>query len=74
MVRYIDPAGPAAMANIRLGDIIVKVNATPINNVRELIEVISNTKPGTVLNLTVKRGEQYLIAPVTLAEDRPNID
>lgn len=74
MVRYIDPAGPAAMANIQLGDIIVKVNNIQINNVRELIEVISSTRPGTVLNLTVKRGNQYLIAPVTLAEDRPNID
>lgn len=74
MVRYIDPAGPAAMSDIQLGDIIVKVDERDINNVRELIEIISGTRPGTVLNLTIKRGNRLVVTPVTLAEDRPNID
>lgn len=74
LVSYIDPFGPAAIANIKEGDIIIRVDNTKINNVRELIDVITNTSPGTVLNITVKRGTKEIVYPVTLAEDRPNID
>ena len=74
LVRYIDPLGPAAQANIQVGDIVKKVNDKPINNVRELIDIISNTTPGTVLNLTLDRSGQTILSPVVLAEDRPNVD
>ena len=74
LVRYVDPLGPAAIANIREGDIITKVNERDIHNVRELIDMISSTPPGTILNITVTRNARALVIPVTLAEDRPNID
>lgn len=74
LVRYIDPLGPAAQANIKVGDIVKKVNDKAINNVRELIDIISNTTPGTILTLTLERAGQSISTPVTLAEDRPNVD
>lgn len=74
LVRYVDPLGPAAIANIQEGDIIVQVDQKRIHNVRELIDVISNTQPGTVLQVTVQRGERLFVHSVTLAEDRPNIN
>lgn len=74
LVRYIDPHGPAAQANIMVGDIVKQVDNKPINNVRELIDIISNTMPGTVLNLTLDRSGKTVLAPVTLDEDRPNVD
>lgn len=74
LVRYIDPLGPAAIADIREGDIIVQVDDKPIHNVRELIDIISSTSPGTILNITVLRQGKNVVCPVTLAEDRPNID
>lgn len=73
-VRYIDPLGPAAATPMREGDIIIKAGKQDINNVRELIDVISSTKPGSVINLTVKRGNKRMEFPVTISEDRPNID
>ncbi|HIX56837.1 MAG TPA: trypsin-like peptidase domain-containing protein [Candidatus Anaerobiospirillum pullistercoris] len=74
LVRYVDPLGPAAIAHIQEGDIIVQVDQKRIHNVRELIDVISSTSPGTELNITVERQGRRYIYPVTLAEDRPNID
>lgn len=74
LVRYVDPLGPAAIANIKEGDLIVQVDDKPIHNVRELIDVISSTAPGTVLQITVERMGRRFVYPVTLAEDRPNID
>lgn len=73
-VRYIDPEGPAALADIELGDIIRKVDNKTISNVRELIDIISRTTPGTVLNLTIERQGQLRVSPVTLAEDKPNVE
>lgn len=73
-VRYIDPLGPAATTPMQIGDIIIKADKKEIHNVRELIDVISSTNPGSVIKLTVKRGEQRLVFPVTISEDRPNVD
>lgn len=74
LVRYIDPLGPAAFSNIRIGDIVVAVDGKEIVNVRALIDVISKTKPGTQLVLTVDRNGRRIDAPVTVAEDRPYVN
>ncbi len=74
LVRFIDPLGPAAFSDIRVGDVVVAVNGTEIANVRALIDIISNTAPGTELVLTVERNGRRIDAPVTVAEDRPYID
>ncbi len=73
-VGYIDPQGPAANSNLRLGDVIIGVDDKQIANLRNLIDIISSNKPGTVLNFSVKRGSQTLEIPITLAEDRASID
>lgn len=72
-VGYVDPLGPAS-TKIHEGDVIVKVDTTDINNVRELIDIISHSRPGTVLNITVIRDHQTLQFPIVLAEDNPSLD
>lgn len=72
-VGYVDPLGPAA-GYIQKGDIIVMVNTTEINNVRELIDLVSNSQPGTILKFTVIRNRQTLQFPIILTEDNPGID
>lgn len=72
-VGYVDPVGPAA-GFIEVGDVIVKVNTTDIKNVRELIDIISNSQPGTVLDITVMRNNQPLQFSIVLAEDNPSLD
>lgn len=72
-VGYVDPLGPAA-GRIFKGDIIVKVDNLTIHNVRELIDIISHSKPGTKLTITVLREQQVLQLPVILEEDNPSLD
>ncbi len=73
-VGYIDPNGPAATSALRIGDVIIEVDDKPIANLRNLIDIISSTQPGTVMNFTVKRGHNTLEIPITLAEDRFSLD
>ena len=73
-VGYIDPYGPAAQSDLRVGDWIVEVDGKGILDVRSLIDIISSTQPGTVMQITVRRNGQELTIPITLAEDRPNVD
>lgn len=72
-VGYVDPQGPAAPF-IQQGDIIIQVDSRTINNVRELIDIISHSRPGTRLNITVQRNRQILQFPIVLAEDNPSLD
>ena len=72
-VGFIDPLGPAADADIRIGDIIVKVNDAQITNLRSLIDIISGTAPGTTLTFTLIRNNETLSVPITLIEDRTDI-
>lgn len=71
-VGYVDPQGPAA-AYILKGDIIIQVDGKNIHNVRELIDIISNSRPGTKLLFTVLRNRQTLQFPIILAEDNPSL-
>lgn len=73
-VGYIDPFGPAAGTDLRVGDYIVSVNGKSVDSVRALIDEVSGSAPGTELKFTVNRNGQELIIPVVLAEDRPNVD
>lgn len=72
-VGYVDPLGPAA-GSIEIGDIVVKVGNLEINNVRELIDTISHTRPGTALDITVIRNEIPITFTIVLAEDNPSLD
>ena len=73
-VGYIDPLGPAATSALRLGDVIIEVDGKEISNLRNLIDIISSTTPGTVLHFTVMRDHERLEIPITLAEDRAAVD
>lgn len=72
-IGYVDPMGPAYGVMFE-GDIITQVNDIKVTNVRTLIDIISNNSPGTTLNFNVKRDGKNLVLPITLAEDKYNID
>jgi len=56
VVFDIDPAGPAAEAGLRAGDLIVKLNDKPVGSARELSKAVKGAKQGEMLRLLVKRG------------------
>lgn len=67
-VVSVDPTGPAAKAGIKVGDQILEVNdkrPTTLADVRTLIDTV---KPGTTLELTMKRGAQAFSAKLTTSK------
>ena len=54
-VARVDAHGPAAVAAIRGGDVIVAVDAEIVRNIRELTCLLQRRKPGDIVNIAVMR-------------------
>ena len=65
-VAYSTEGSSADKVGIRKGDIILKVNGQEINSKGYLEEIIGNSYPGDVLNLTIDREGKILSKTVTL--------
>ena len=61
---------PADIAGIRAGDIMVEVNQEPVDNIRELLEIITLYQPGEIIEITVFRGPEQMTFPMR-ATERP---
>jgi putative serine protease PepD len=54
-VASVDPAGPAAAAGARVGDLITRVEGDVIRTAQDLQAVVAAREPGNVLRLTIMR-------------------
>ena len=72
-VGFIDPSGPAA-GLLNVGDVIFAVDGRRIASLKELIENISATTPGTVIEFKLLRDGEEHDVQITLAEDRVGMD
>jgi VCBS repeat-containing protein len=70
-VRDIVPNGGAERAGIKKGDIIVKVEGSPVYESSDLQERVGELKPGDKINLTVLRDGSDKNFSVTLKGDLP---
>lgn len=67
-VRYVFPDSPAAKAQLKIGDRIVRVGKTDIADAASLLEQISGLKPGSKVSLVIMRdGHKQPPVEVTLA-------
>ncbi|MFO0691485.1 MAG: Do family serine endopeptidase [Myxococcota bacterium] len=66
LVADVDPAGPAAEAGIRRGDVIVEVDRTPVDRADALAKKLGATKKSALL--LVRRGENTLYVAVERGE------
>ncbi|HLZ09549.1 MAG TPA: PDZ domain-containing protein, partial [Chloroflexota bacterium] len=57
---------PAEQAGLRVGDVIVAIDNTPVGSVDDLLRFLSRAKPGASITLGVVRGGQYLKLGATL--------
>lgn len=60
--------GPAAQAGLQRGDVITKIDNTPLKDESDLARLINQHKPGERITLTVVRGSQTMEIGVTLGE------
>lgn len=67
LVTKVTKDGPAAKAGLKTGDVITKVDDKVIQNSIQLPAIISSTKVGTPVTLTIIRNSQEMKLPVTVA-------
>jgi len=65
-VTQVYPAGPAARAGLRSGDIITQVDGQRVRSSADLISAIEEEQPGARAQLAVTRNNQQINLPVTL--------
>lgn len=70
LVGDVIPGSPAEKAGILPGDTITRLGERKIDGLRAYAEALREKKPGDVVAITVTRGEETLIFPVTLEEKR----
>ncbi|MDN5000907.1 S1C family serine protease [Bradyrhizobium sp. GCM10027634] len=68
MVMNVDKAGPAAIAGIRQGDVIVAVNDQKLSGVRALSRTLGPASVGRVIDVAVRRGGEPASFRVTVGE------
>ena len=66
IVNGVTPGGPAAVAGIQEGDIIIKLGTRTITNPDELIVAIRDNAPGDQVSITVKRDGVTKVVKATL--------
>lgn len=65
-VAVVGPGTPAAAAHLAVGDRIVAVGGTPIDNQGELTAVLAETRPGHQVKLSVERNGKKVDLSATL--------
>ena len=60
--------GPAAMAGLRQGDVVVQVGNKAVTNASSLDDALYAYEPGQTVSMQVYRGNQQLAVKVTLGE------
>ncbi len=64
----VTPDGPAAQAGLEVGDLILSVDGRPMQNARQIEMALFRLRLGQKVNLEVRRGDEKLTYPVTVAE------
>jgi serine protease Do len=66
LVLGVDPGGPAAVAGMRPGDVIVEFAGKPVRTVEDLLGLLRQTKPATQQPVVFMRAGQRQQATVTI--------
>jgi S1-C subfamily serine protease len=68
LIVSVTPNGPSAQAGLQPGDVITKLNNTPINNTSDLSDALLTSDPGTTVTLGIVRGTQQRQVRMRLSE------
>ncbi|PFG42502.1 putative serine protease PepD [Isoptericola jiangsuensis] len=69
-VAPVTPDGPADLAGVRPGDLILEIDGRPVSQSDELIVAIRARQPGDAVTLTVRTGEETREVRVVLQESQ----
>jgi serine protease Do len=68
LIAEVSPDGAAARAGIQRGDVILEVAQEAVSKPEQVVSAVSKARPGDVLLLRVKRGNQATFIPVKIPE------
>ena len=68
LVNTVFPDSTAEKMGIKVGDIITNFNDKEINNIRDLRNLVANTKPGVIFKLDIVRGGKKMTLTSILGE------
>ena len=68
-LRSVEPAGPAATAGLKAGDVVTKIDGHVLEEGTDLIALVRKYAPGATVAVEFRRGTQKESASVTLAAD-----
>jgi S1-C subfamily serine protease len=68
LVTSLEPAAPAALAGLREGDLIVRLDDQIIESLDDLHRLLTESRIGTQATLTILRDSMLLDRPVSIAE------
>ncbi len=70
LVRSVNLKTPAERAGLKAGDVVVKVNGTPVTTPREITGVVVRSNRQKAISFTVIRNRKQVSLNVEIAEDR----
>lgn len=68
MVMSVDPKGPGASAGVKQGDVIVRWDGAPVEDVRKLVRALGPESVGTTVTLSLQRAGAPAEVRLTIGE------
>jgi predicted metalloprotease with PDZ domain len=66
-IAFVEEEGPAFKAGVKAQDVIVRVGRLEPQEFKEVIAHICSFRPGAIIEIEVKRGDEKKVFPVKLA-------
>jgi serine protease Do len=70
LVRTVEPRTPAEKAGLKAGDVVIKVNGTPVANPREISGVVRANRSNKSASFTVVRDKKEIALSVQIVAQR----
>jgi serine protease Do len=68
LVNQVMPRSPAETAGVRVGDLILSLNGTPIKDARQLQRIVADAEIGKALEVSLQREKQRLTVKIVIGE------
>lgn len=68
IVTAVMPYSPAEKAGLKVGDVITRIDGTPIHTASQVVNTVGFLRVGTVVNVTLLRQGKSVEAPITIMD------